>query len=84
MVSSTDSDLSYVYLQYKSEKVYGLFGLGWKKQEHTVMWHHSVTINSTLTFSDLGNSSILESTAGMETKSLASGSRKSSSAISNR
>ena len=36
MVFSTDSDLSYKYLQYKSEKVYGLFGLGWKNQEHTV------------------------------------------------
>ena len=36
MVFSTDSDLSYVYLQYESEKVHGLFGLGWKNQEHTV------------------------------------------------
>ena len=36
MFFSTDSDLSYVYLQYKSEKVHRLFGLGWKKQEHTV------------------------------------------------
>ena len=37
MVFPTDSDLSYVYLQYKSEKVYGLFGLGWKNQEHTAV-----------------------------------------------
>ena len=36
MVFSTDCDLSYVYQQYKSEKVRGLFGLGWKNQEHTV------------------------------------------------
>ena len=35
MVFSTDSDLSYIYLQHKSEKVHGLFGLGWKNQEHT-------------------------------------------------
>ena len=34
-VFSTDSDLSYIYLQYESEKVHGLFGLGWKNQEHT-------------------------------------------------
>ena len=40
MVFSTDSDLSYVYLQYKSEKVYGLFGFGWKNQEHTVCNGH--------------------------------------------
>ena len=33
---STDSDLSYLYLQYKSEKVHGLFDLGWKNQEHFV------------------------------------------------
>ena len=37
MVFSTDSDLSYIYLQYKSKKSYGLFGLGWKNQEHTVL-----------------------------------------------
>ena len=36
MVFSTDSDQSFVYLQCKSEKVHGLFGLGWKKQGHTV------------------------------------------------
>ena len=36
MVFSTDSYLSYTILQYKSEKVHGLFGLGWKNQEHTV------------------------------------------------
>ena len=36
---STDSNLSYIYLQYKSEKVHGLFGLGWKEQEHTVIYH---------------------------------------------
>ena len=27
MVSSTDYNLSYIYLQYKSEKVHGIFGL---------------------------------------------------------
>ena len=32
MIFSIDSDLFYVYLQYKTEKVHGL---GWKKQEHT-------------------------------------------------
>ena len=37
MVFSTDSVLSYIYLQYKSEKTHGLFGLGWKNQEHTVV-----------------------------------------------
>ena len=36
MVFSTNSDLFYIYLQYESEKVHGLFGLGWKNQEHTV------------------------------------------------
>ena len=36
MVFTTDSDLSYIYWQYKSEKVHGLFGLAWKKQGHTV------------------------------------------------
>ena len=43
MVFSTDSDLSYVYLQYKSEKVHGLFGLGWKNQEHTVIWDKDIS-----------------------------------------
>ena len=42
MVFSTDSDLSYVYLQYKSEKVHGLFGLGWKNQEHTVIGNRDI------------------------------------------
>ena len=37
MFFSTDYDLSYVYLQDKSEKAHGLFGLGWKNQEHTVI-----------------------------------------------
>ena len=37
MVFSTDSDPFYVYLQYKNEKVHGLFGFGWKKQEHTMI-----------------------------------------------
>ena len=36
MVFSTNSDLCYTYLQNKSEKSHGLFGLGWKNQEHTV------------------------------------------------
>ena len=36
MVFSTNSDLFYTSLQYKSEKSHGLFGLGWKNQEHTV------------------------------------------------
>ena len=36
MVFSTDSDLSYIYLQHKSEKVHGLFGLVWKNQGRTV------------------------------------------------
>ena len=36
MVFSTNSGLSYIYLQYESQKVHGLFGLGWKNQEHTV------------------------------------------------
>ena len=45
MVFSTNSDLFYTYLQYKSfytylqyisEKYHGLSGLGWKNQEHTV------------------------------------------------
>ena len=40
MSFSTDSDLSYIYLQYKSEKFHGLFGLGWKNQEHTVCMYH--------------------------------------------
>ena len=33
---STNSDLFYTYLQYKSEKSHGLFGLGWRNQEHIV------------------------------------------------
>ena len=37
MVFSTNSDLFYIYLQYKSEKSHGLSGLGWKSQEHTVI-----------------------------------------------
>ena len=36
MFFSTDSDLSHIYLQYKSEKVHELFALGWKNQEHTL------------------------------------------------
>ena len=36
MVFSTNSDLFYTYLQYKSIKSHGFFGLGWKNQEHTV------------------------------------------------
>ena len=36
MVFSTNSDLFYIYLQHKSKKSHGLFGLGWKNQEHTV------------------------------------------------
>ena len=39
MVFSTDSDLSFVYLQYKSEKLHGLFGLGWKNQGHAVIFN---------------------------------------------
>ena len=38
-VFSTNSDFSYIYLKYKSEKVHRLFGLGWKNQEHTVLWN---------------------------------------------
>ena len=34
---STNSDLFYTYLQYKSEKSHGLFSLGWINQEHTVL-----------------------------------------------
>ena len=41
MSFSTDSDLSYKYLQYKSEKVHGIFGLGWKNLEHTVTSENS-------------------------------------------
>ena len=44
MVFSTDSDLSYIYLQYKSEKVHGLFGLGWKNQGCTVRENTELTI----------------------------------------
>ena len=36
MLFSTNSNLFYTYLQYKSEKSHELFGLGWKNQEHTV------------------------------------------------
>ena len=35
---STDSYLLHIYLQYESKKVHGLFGLGWKKQEHTMLY----------------------------------------------
>ena len=45
MVFSTDSDLSYIYLQYESEKVHGLFGLGWKNQGHTVSWIQKRKVN---------------------------------------
>ena len=31
-----NSNLYYTYLQYKRKKFHGLFGLGWKKQGHTV------------------------------------------------
>ena len=46
MVFSTDSDLSYTYLQYKNEKFHRLFGLGWKNQEHTVTFNGSKKQNS--------------------------------------
>ena len=36
MVISTDYDPSYAYMQYKSEKVHRLFGLGGKNQKHTL------------------------------------------------
>ena len=36
MVFSTNSDLFYTYLQYKSKKSHGPFGLGWKYQVQTV------------------------------------------------
>jgi len=46
MVFSTDYDLSYVYLQYKSEKVHGLSGLDWKNQEHTVIFVGQLQLGS--------------------------------------
>ena len=45
VVFSTDSGLSYVCLQYKSEKVHGLFCLGWKNQEHTVIYQMKIDEN---------------------------------------
>ena len=46
MVFSTDYDLSYVYVQYKSEEVHGLFGLDWKNQEHTVIFVGQLQLGS--------------------------------------
>ena len=36
MVFSTDSELFYIKMHYKSEKVHGLFSWGETKQGHTV------------------------------------------------
>ena len=49
MVSSTDPELFYIKLYYKSEKVHGTFGLGCEKQGPT----RDCTEKNVTTFKDL-------------------------------